>query len=196
MYTARGFGDSILFMGVLGGVSKFLAGTSKIAQWSRTGNGFVKFGKGVVVDGAALNVAGVTSRLAFDDKSSYSPEEVAQAFIMAGLFRGVGKAINTFKVSREPNGGMRVEPVVLEPTPTTRPAPLVAKDTPRFKVYAPEDIPAPARPTPTTRPVAPNFTATPQPINSNGGTSYKPASTEMTVKRDGLTYQTTATSVS
>lgn len=175
MYSMRGFGDSVLFAGVLGGVSKMLAGSSKLAQWSQTGNGLVQFSKGAIVDGAALNVAGVTSKLAFDDKFSYSPEELAQAFVMAGLFRGAGKAAGAvaskFKVSRDADGGLRVEPQL--PPPGSMPVPVNTQAA--TTAYAPVQN---------------------QPINSVPG-SRKQSSPDIVVKdKDGTVLQTTAESAS
>lgn len=121
MYSVRGFGDSILFAGVLWGVWKLL--TPKVGvkpnglqAWVSEGNGLVRFAKWAVIDGVALNIAGVTSKLIFDDQFSYSPEEIAQAFIMAWLFRGAKATANAFKVKKWTDGSLRVEP---EPSPAS-----------------------------------------------------------------------------
>ena len=129
MYSARGFGDAILFTGVLNGVGRLLAPGGKLAtlgNWTRTGNGGIQFIKGTLIDGTALNVAGVTSKVFFEKDVHWTPEEMAQAFLMAGLFRGVGKIV----AKKTPQGELQVTQEPVTPTVQAKPAPQV---TPRVE---------------------------------------------------------------
>lgn len=114
MYSQRGFIDSILFTWVLGAVSKYLAGTNKLAQWTQVGGKWVQFAKWVMIEGTALNIAGVSSKIAFQDDIVWSPEEIAQAFLMTTLLKGAKVSVDKFKATKNNKGELEIKPTTQE----------------------------------------------------------------------------------
>jgi hypothetical protein len=119
--------------------------------------------------------AGTVGTLVFEKGHVWSPEEMAQAVLMAALFKGGGRLYATINAKREIGinqkseappvapvaiGGIKAEPIATPPTgpkaPVEQPAgPAVAKPTeaakaPAESAPAATDAPAPAPTTPKT----------------------------------------------
>lgn len=117
MYSKEGFSQSIAMGTVLHGLNGFFASSKAPAFLKlQAGEGFWKnvrpFTSQVVIEGAAITgTAGLVGKYVFEKDHAWSPEEMAQAILMAAIFKGAPMAGQkmTAIFRKGPNGGIEAQ---------------------------------------------------------------------------------------
>lgn len=115
-------------MGVLKGVGSLIEkGVFGKGFQFKEGAGFWKntlpFTGQVIIEGTAIfGTAGVVGQIMVDGRDNWTPEQLAQAMIMAAFFKGASRVM----ISRAQNGEVRTEPVVENVSPSVIVAERVA----------------------------------------------------------------------
>lgn len=112
MHSKEGYAQSIAMMGILKGVGTLIErGTFGKGIQFKEGAGFRKnilpFSGQVAIEGTAIfGTAGIVGQIMADGRDNWTPEQLAQAILMAAFFKGAGRV----RISKKPNGEIGVEP--------------------------------------------------------------------------------------
>lgn len=93
MHSKEGYLQSIAMMGVMRGLGEFFQRTGVLAaQEGQTFKNVLRFSGQVAIEGTAIfGTSATIGSVVFDRRDNWTLEQMAQAMLMATVFKGAGK---------------------------------------------------------------------------------------------------------